>query len=119
MKTNEENCLRIGKMKPEDSILRICIDSDTDHWVKLQYNGKVIYEDKSEFKKAAVVFWNAFRINGLPVSKYNRCPNLEFRFKDGLINQLEDGRLICESIPPITYEMFYYIAEEYKRIVKR
>ena len=113
----KNNCLTVGNLSSEDSILEICIDSKTNRRVKVKYDGKVAYKSKKDFQKAAIVFWDAFRMNDLPISKYNQCPNLEVTFENGSLNQLKDGRLICENISPTTYELFYCIAEEYKKII--
>ena len=115
----KNNCLTVGKLISEDSVLEICIDSKTNRRVKVKYNGEVIYKDKKDFQEAAIVFWNTLRINDLPISKYNKCPNLKIIFENGSLNQLKDGRLICENIFPITYELFYCIAEEYKEIIEK
>lgn len=114
---SEKNKLVVAKMGYDESILSICIDADTDSWVKLKYNGEVIPEDKTIFQKGAIVFWDELRVNDLPITKYNKCPALRFKFKNGMI-ELKDGILTCENIVPRTYEMFYYVAEEYRKRIK-
>lgn len=104
-------------MDSEDFILSIILNIDTNHKIGVKYSGEIVYDDKDDFQKAAVVFWDVLKANGLPVSKYNKCDDLEFVFENGAI-QMKDEKLICTNILPTTYEFFYCLLEEYKKRIK-
>ena len=109
--------LIVGELNADDPILTIVIDIATNRKVRVTHGAEVEYVDKDDFQKAAAVFWDVFKVNGLQISKYNKCDDLSFAFENGSL-QMKDKILICKNIFPTTYEFFYCLLEEYKRKIR-